>query len=1266
METAVLVAPITALEFFLEDYLLKGEGPTLTVFSLQSHTKATASIAVLQHYRIHGVRPQHQDNQPHQNHEAEQEGGSSTTEPNLYDLVVFGGKGVRLVRLVTELRGGDRLRLEAPGPLIELHDWILDVRWLSHDSRALLGVALAHNNVVLLDPHEGNTLARCSCLDGCLLYSALLLVDKSWTHSVLVGGTVFNQLVLWRPDGREEVVEEAEGGDPERKAPVERRLLGHSGVIFSIHYLQEKGWLASASDDRSVRVWGVGALGGARQPCGDPAPACLMVLYGHQARVFSVRLSPRNVYSAGEDGCCLVWGWSRGRGNVVQTLKGHRAGGIRALAVSEGRDEDGTRARWVATGGADGGALTDLKFSGRGTPKVLCVVEDGGANWARSKILACTDQGSVYQGCCGDTGQWDLLWQGDPTYQSYCVMAVLTVGVKNTPRRAHLCAVGNLAGGIHVFAISRPGCGLSLRGEGKIHSLIWAEGRESHAGDLLASGSSGLVHRWRIEARAAGEDSGVVLVAEPRPPFVLPPCAKRWLTAAVRLRTGPLGALWVCGDRRGSLLLFRESRCRREKLIELILSSVDKPAKKNSETNCCDEEGRERPDEGEEKLVGHGDSPIQPLSVLFGVHGKQGVTSVCEHQDLLYSAGRDGCVRIFRIRPAPPPSVLGNQCDGLIGPEDDVGPLEVLRVQRACKGMEWLERVLILAPPEQHSEHSTAETLECDYEEDENQGRESRFVIAGFHGVHFMVWDPVKQERLLAVLCGGGHRSWSLWPPCGAVWPGYGALVFIKQGAVVASRPPREASISAGVASKTGARGLREGVHGKGIGSVCRLGRIGGPGDTGTDGGHWEVLVTGGEDTSMTVLALQPSSGAVLVLSVVTDHISNIRTVVSVLDPADARTEQHSLSALLVSAGGRAQMQCSRLLIGWDKKRREPYCQVIQVAGHRLDEQWEKRRNRHKTVKTDPETRYMSIAVVSSDSGAVVVALACSDGAIRVFSISEFKGHIDLLWESFYHQRCVLSVAACCLADPTGNRSRLLLSAATDGKIALWDVTTATSLSAGNLSDTSAPPAPCLTVPAHQSGVNSLAVWQERTEGGHLVTVASGGDDGQLTVSVVRVQYPEVKTDGTSVLSQKPQPPLLLLTLLSQSRVSLAHSAPLTALSLLCPGLLVSTSPDQRVRLWRVCGTGLRHAGALYSHVADAAGLAVWGGERGIGEQGGGGRGGEARADQGSAGCDGGNAIDHLVSLSAGCDGGEAGRPEGGWVVVCGQGLQLLRVVTSS
>lgn len=40
----------------------------------------------------------------------------------------------------------------------------------------------------------------------------------------------------------------------------------------------------------------------------------------------------------------------------------------------------------------------------------------------------------------------------------------------------------------------------------------------------------------------------------------------------------------------------------------------------------------------------------------------------------------------------------------------------------------------------------------------------------------------------------------------------------------------------------------------------------------------------------------------------------------------------------------------------------------------------------------------------------------------RLFSVSDVKRQIDLLWETFYHQRCVLSVATCSLEDGTGSR----------------------------------------------------------------------------------------------------------------------------------------------------------------------------------------------------------------------------------------------------
>ncbi|CDQ94098.1 unnamed protein product, partial [Oncorhynchus mykiss] len=897
IETAALVVPVTALEFLREECLLTGEGPILTVYRLQSQSKASTSLSVLLNYRIHGIRPKPQT------------GDRRTSDPD-DEVVVFGGKAVRLLRLSA---GGQRL--ETLGPLMELPDWALDVRWVSGEKGPLLGVALAHNAALLLDPVEGCVLALCSCQEGCLLYSALLL-GGNWEDSVLVGGTVFNQLVLWRPGGAQ----------PGGKAPVERRLPGHSGVIFSLCYRRETGWLASASDDRSVRVWGVGDLGGAGGGCGDPSPTCLRVLYGHQARVFSVKLSPGRVYSAGEDGACLLWDWGGG-GRVARTLKGHRSGGVRALAVSEGGDGQG---RWVATGGADGGirlwrwggggeGRCRGRAGGRGDPGGPRLPgprrpQGGGCGggWALDPGQG-GDHGEVY---LYEGGRWGLLWEGGPEFQSYCVMEVLRVrGWGAAASREGLCALGSLSGGVQVFPLSQPGAGVLLRaGPGKVHSVLWVKGQaegQGQGGYLLASGAEGLVHRWQVEVEM--RDTGLALRVEPLRPLLLPPCAKRWLTAVVYFNR-PQGALWVCGDRRGSLLLFEEKA-------------------HNGLVESHDEKGDVVVgEEDEEREASRAGLTLQPVSSLFGVHGKQGVTWVSEHQGLLYSAGRDGCVRVLRV-----------------GPEG----LEVLRVQRACRGMEWLER------------------------EPEGSGKEARFVIVGFHSVHFVVWDPVRQERLLSVPCGGGHRSWSYCPHQDGLSMGQGALVFIKQGVVLASEPSGEAP------SRAGSLDLRQGLHGRGVGCVCRLGVVGEAGE-----GRWEVLVTGGEDTSLTVLAVRPQTGAVRVLSVITDHISNVRTLTAV-KRLDGRTDRgtdeqtESLSALLVSAGGRAQMQCYRLLIGGNGQLGLPSCQVIQVASHRLDDQWERMRNRHKTVKMDAETRYMSIAVVDDGTESVLLALACSDGAVR-------------------------------------------------------------------------------------------------------------------------------------------------------------------------------------------------------------------------------------------------------------------------------------------
>lgn len=276
------------------------------------------------------------------------------------------------------------------------------------------------------------------------------------------------------------------------------------------------------------------------------------------------------------------------------------------------------------------------------------------------------------------------------------------------------------------------------------------------------------------------------------------------------------------------------------------------------------------------------------------------------------------------------------------------------------------------------------------------------------------------------------------------------------------------------------------------------------------------------------------------------------------------------------------------------------------------------------------------------------------------------------------------------LTSPLFLSYKLLFSAATDGNIAVWNLTEACCSSADGWSSAAAPPIPCLNIPAHQSGVNSLVAWTEsleQHEDGCLVTVASGGDDGQLTVTAVRVRYPQggnqMPESSIPQQTQFQHSDSLRLQVHHQVHVPLAHAAPLTALKLLKSGLLVSTSADQRVCLWRVTSSSVGQCGALCSHVADAAGLAVWEEEEEerktrldaehprIGRR--------ARLESVPPADRAAMAASHSLSevdcvetvtapsdtgeTAAGCAGQTGG--ETGWVLVCGQGFQLLQVKTT-
>ncbi|NXK36141.1 WDR6 protein, partial [Piprites chloris] len=639
----------------------------------------------------------------------------------------------------------------------------------------------------------------------------------------------------------------------------------------------------------------------------------------------------------------------------------------------------------------------------------------------------------------------------------------------------------------------------------------------ANAAALLASGPEGEM-LWLDVAHCPEQAPCVRLMGR----YLLPPCKQRWHTCASFL---PQGELLVCGDRRGSLLLFPCS------------SSSGRPTESTSIANgVIDSVSEDCSSESEPSCLSHrGVLPLEsPLSVLFGLHGKTGVTSVTSHKGYIYSTGRDGVYRQLHLRDQQ---------------------LEVLRKHRPCKGLQWIEE-LRFTP-------------------------DGDLLVLGFHADNFVVWSSRTSENLHCIPCGGGHRSWSY---CSS--PSAEVFAFIKSGDVMLycrEAEPCEQQV------------LLASLHGREITCVRRLGAMEVPGHAALN-----VLVTGSEDTTACVLVLSERSRAAVPLARLSDHISSVRTLAlaSPTGPGDEGYGDEGLSALLFSAGGRAQIECYRLLCAGDPEstleslESAVACQVIHVASHRLDAHWERKKNRHKLVKMDPETRYMSLSVVPGTSTKQLLtpwkflAAACSDGSVRVFGLLEAARNLVLVAESFYHQRCVLKVEAFLHTGTGGERRHLLCSAATDGSVAFWDITgpitdatDALHQAEGDMQPL-ALGVPLLTIMAHSCGVNSLHV-SKVPEGQYLV--ASGSDDGSIHVCLLEVALGRGEAAAGTCLQ-----------VLERVSRPCAHAAHVTGIRVLRPDLLLSASVDQRLTMWHRSPGKLVPLSTTFFHVPDLAELDCW------------------------------------------------------------------------
>lgn len=726
-DLAVALPPITALDatrFDGQDLLLVGKGSVLEVFNVTNLQQLCRS-SVLERQAIHGITVLGR----------QQKLGSCEIS-----LLAYGGRQVTWVLL--NLTYDSRNALLADLALVHtcwLRDWILCAK--SCTSRDFSAVLLtSYNALCSITADQSARRLEWSLLCHSLsvfLYSADFLPtdDNSF---VVASGTAFGELLIWlcRRDQH----------DKRWRAYPWREYLGHSGSIFGVSISPaisfgdvDRRIVATSSDDRTIRVWDASGIEeGAiavnqrdAEVAEDKArlfPRCdkdLTMTWAHFSRIWSVDFGATaqstegvpymHLLSTGEDGQAQSWLLDVGKlfslersvsSTLTMSYTDHQHAGKNVWARCQLRNEHHVQ---FATGGADGQVVRrSYDNNGHADARAIRLIQ---------------------------------------LFKAICPSVHDSMPSEIVPAQRRVVLKSYLVTGAYQV-LATTDTGLLLRGERAGETVSWqvlAYSRDSQPFVL----SSSLAQHY---AFFIDRSRSMLCAVDVNTSMIRDICQMR----RIRVATVQVACSGNKSIPQSSSACVAVNYFGNEDL-ELIWVTIDAQGSRSSSTLVTLPETFELTsayvDTGTEVLLlgsragavalytGINDctSVTHPTTCRRRIHGEETITSItvlkggmeAAGDELFYlTTGRDGTYSVLRLDL------------GLSENEKDQRPMARLHVvHRGTPQMgPYIEGAQLVKQP----------------------GHTQTLLLYGFRSKNFVVWDETNQTQVMAVDCGGAHRSWNL------------------------------------------------------------------------------------------------------------------------------------------------------------------------------------------------------------------------------------------------------------------------------------------------------------------------------------------------------------------------------------------------------------------------------------------------------------------------------------------------------------------------